>query len=326
MPIVFILFLAFVYGYLNGQYGSATIVSTIVSTRAMRPRFALLLSFIGMALGSFLLGTSVTTTISADLIANDTMDVYLVPAAFVASILWSGLMLWFKLPISTSQAVIWGLVGAAWAGYGLDVLLPSGIAKVAIGVVISPLFGMFCGYVLVVLCYVLGQTATPRLNRWLQRGQVLASFSMAVVFGSNEAQKMMGLIVLGLINLRLLHEATVPEWVLIFTIAARGLGSAVGGWRIMHTMGNKFYRLRAVHGFGAQASSTAVILFSSIFGLPISGSQVVTSAIVGAGTADRLQKVRWLTVQDILLGWVLTIPLSVLTGAAAYAVMKGLFA
>lgn len=324
LPAILILCLGFYYGYLNGQYSSASIVSTIISTRAMFPRWALLISTIGICLGTVLLGHRVTSTISRDLIAPFAVNLTLVMAALMAAVSWSSLTLWLGIPMSISQALVGGLLGAAWASAGTEAILATGLHKVLIGVVLSPFVGLFFGRYTVLVCYFLSQFATPRLNIWLQRGQLTASFLMALVYGSNEAQKITGVMLLWWLAQggRITHEAV--NILTIFSLFAIGTGTIVGGWRIIHTMGSKFYKIRPIHGFGAQVSSVAVILTAVLYGLPISGSQVVTSAIIGAGSADRLRKVRWLVVQDIVLGWLLTIPCSAGVAAVIYRILEGL--
>ncbi|MBI5667519.1 MAG: inorganic phosphate transporter [Chloroflexi bacterium] len=322
LPLIILFFLAAVYGYLNGQYGSASIVSTMISSRSIGPRLALWLAAVGMFLGPFVLGTAVANTISRQFIRHDTLDSAAIIATLAGAILWCSLTLWLKLPVSISQSLIGGLMGAAWAGFGQDVILTEGLVKVLIGLFLSPLLGLVGGYVAVLLSYALSASATPHLNRWFQRGQVLASLFMALSFGSNDGQKLMGIVALGLVSGGLAGSTDIPLWVTVFSAAALGVGTLMGGWRLIHTMGGKFYKIRPIHGFGAQVASTAVIWGSGLMGWPVSGSQVVTSAIVGAGSADRIRKVRWGVVQQILIGWVLTIPASAIVSALLYPIVK----
>ncbi len=322
-PLVMVFILAAVYGYRNGQSGSARIVSTMISSRSLGPRRALWLAAVGMSLGPFVLGTAVATTISSDFIRRDTIDETAIIAALAGAIAWCSLTLWLKLPVSISQSLIGGLIGAVWAGFGRDAILGGGLVKILVGLFVSPVLGLAVGYLAVVLSYAFSASATPHLNRWFQRGQVLASFFMALSFGSNDGQKLMGVVVLGLVSARYTRSYTVPLEVVAFCAAVVGLGTVMGGWRLIHTMGGKFYKIRPIHGFGAQVASTLVIWGAGVLGWPVSGSQVVTSAIVGAGSADRIRKVRWGIVQQILVGWVLTIPASALVSAAFYALIQG---
>lgn len=322
VSIIVVFVLAAVYGYLNGQYGSASIVSTMISSRSIGPRWALWLAAAGMFLGPFVLGTKVASTISSDFIRHNTIDETAVIAALVGAIVWCSITLWLKLPMSISQALIGGLIGAAAAGFGGQAIQMQGLVKILVGLFLSPILGLFGGYLAVIVSYLLSATATPHLNRWFQRGQVIISFFMALSFGSNDGQKLMGVIVLGLVSAGITRSYVVPLDVIVFSGVALGIGTVMGAWRLIHTMGGKFYKIRPIHGFGAQVASTAVIWGSGLLGWPVSGSQVVTSAIVGAGSADRIRKVRWGVVWQILIGWLMTIPASAAVSAVIYIALK----
>jgi PiT family inorganic phosphate transporter len=177
---------------------------------------------------------------------------------------------------------------------------------------------------LVRLVYRLGITAPPSLNRWLNRGQLLVSLLLAMFFGANDGQKIMGMVTLGLVATGFLDVFEIPLWVVAFSTVAISAGTFVGGWRLMKTLGGKFYKIRPVHGFGSQLASASILFFAGIMGGPVSGSQVITSAIVGAGSADRVQKVRWGIVQQILTSWLLTIPLSAAMGGLVYLILRAL--
>jgi PiT family inorganic phosphate transporter len=314
--IALILGLALVYGYLNGVHGSASIVATMISSRALGPRRALLLAALGISAGPFLLGVAVASTIGAELITVDNSTADVVIAGLMGAILWSAVTYWLKIPSSISQALIGGLLGAVLVAS--QHVMVSGLQKTLLGLFLSPVLGIVVGYILVRLSYVLSASATPHVNRWFKRGQILVSLLMAVAFGANDGQKIMGVVTLGLVATGFLSTFDVPLWVVGFTAAAIGIGALMGGWRLIHTLGGKFYKIRPVHGFGAQLASGMVILSAALVGGPVSGSQVVASAIVGAGSADRIQKVRWGVAQQIMAGWLLTLPFSALVGALVY--------
>lgn len=319
-----ILLLALLYGYLNGLHGSASIVATMISSRSMGPRAALLLATLGMIIGPFFLGVAVANTIGAELVNQEAATGLVVISALLGAISWSVFTFWLKIPSSISQALIGGLVGAVWVGFGFQDVMLGGFYKTLIALFLSPVLGLLIGYCVVRVCYVLSASATPHINQWFRRGQVLVSLLMAVAFGANDGQKIMGVITLGLFATGFTQTFNMPTWVVAFSAAAMGLGTLMGGWRLIHTLGGKFYKIRPIHGFGAQAASGAVILSAAILGGPVSGSQVVTSAIVGAGSADRIQKVRWGVVQQILIGWILTLPFSALTSAVIYLILERL--
>jgi PiT family inorganic phosphate transporter len=238
--------------------------------------------------------------------------------ALLAALCWNTMTFWLKIPSSNSQALIGGLVGAIWAGFGSQAILMPGLIATLVALIISPLLGMAAGFWLVRLCYLLTSAATPHINQWFNRGQIFLGFVLAVAFGANEGQKLMGVVTLGLMATGFLKTFTIPLWVIVFSASTMGIGALLGGWRLIHTLGDKFYKIRPIHGFGAQLASGTVVFAAALLGGPVSGSQVVTSAIVGAGSADRIKKVRWSIVRDIVAAWVLTLPLSMLIGAVCY--------
>src|SRR5690606_18709847 len=284
--LIAILVLAVIHGYVNGQHGSAAIVSTMISSRALGPRWALLLAATGIILGPFVLGVAVASTIANDLIAPDARTANVVIAGLAGAIIWSTLTLWLRVPSSISQALIGGLVGAAIISEGFEAVLIPGLSKTLIALFLSPVLGLIAGYWLVRLFYNLASSATPHINNWFRRGQVLVSLFMAIAFGANDGQKIMGTVTLGLYTLDFLPTTDIPSWVIAMSAGTIGLGTLAGGWKLLHTLGGKFDKIRPIHGFGAQVASGAVIFAAALLGGPVSGSQVVTSAIVGAGSAD----------------------------------------
>lgn len=322
--IIVIFVLIFGYGYLDGVLSSASIVAAAISSRALSARSAFWLAAISMSLGPFLLGTAVASTIGSQLIAPQAATLPVISAGLIGAMAWSSFALWLRVPVSISQALIGGLMGAAWVGFGREAIMATGLTKTLLGLFLSPPLGLLVGYLVVKLTYRLCLNATPHINRRFQQAQILLSVLMAIAFSANDSQKIMGVMVLALIASGWLQHFTVPLWVVAFSAAAIGVGALVGSWRLIHTMGGKFYKIRPVHGFGAQFASDLVLVGAAALGGPVSGSQIVTSAIVGAGSADRLQKVRWGVLGNILVGWVLTIPFSAVVSALGYGVIKGL--
>lgn len=321
--LIVILLLVFGYGYLDGVIVSASIVSTTISSRALSPQRALWLAAVSMFVGPFLLGTAVANTIGAQLIALEATTLPVIGAGLIGAILWSLVALWLRFPVSISQALIGGLIGAAWAGYGQHAVLAPGLTKTLLALFLSPMLGLFVGFLVVKLAYRLFYRATPHLNIWLNRAQVLLSILLAISFSANDSQKSMGVLVLAFVASGTMKEFAVPFWMVGFTAAAIGLGTLVGSWRLIHTMGGRFYKIRPIHGFGAGLASDIVLFGAALLGGPVSGSQIVTTAIVGAGSADRIQKVRWGVLGNILTAWMLTIPLSGLVSALSYVVIRG---
>lgn len=319
--IAIIVILAACYGFMNGLHGSASIVSTLISSRAMNPRGALLLASLGVMAGPFIFGAAVASTIGAELIDPMAATVPVVIAALTVTILWNWATLRLGLPTSASQALIGSLIGAAWAGYGQAAILPGGLIKSIIGLFLSPLLGLIAGYFVTRGLWWWGGFTSPNINRWFKRGQILLSVLMAATFGSNDGQKVMGVIIIGLVATGFATSFTLPIWVIAVSAGAMGIGTFIGGWPLIHTLANKFYKIRPIEGFGALATAVSVLASMSAVGGPVSSSQVVTSAIVGAGSADRIQKIRWNEVQRILLGWGFTIPATAALSAGLYFVL-----
>ncbi|HEM61504.1 MAG TPA: inorganic phosphate transporter [Chloroflexi bacterium] len=309
---------AVIFDFLNGFHDSANIVATMIASRAMAPRRALLLSGVAHFVAPFLFGVAVATTIGKDVVSPETITLSVVMAALMSAIIWN-LVTWFLgLPSSSSHALIGGIVGAVVVGSGVDSILQDGLLKVIVALVVSPVLGLAFGYVLMKVVLFLVRGATPRVNSLFKRGQVLTAIALALSHGTNDAQKTMGIITMGLVAGGFLSEFAVPLWVIAVSAAAISLGTALGGWRIIRTLGVGLYRLQAVDGFVSQASSTLVILGAALVGGPVSTTQVVSSSIIGAGSAQRVSKVRWGVAYDILTAWLLTIPASALAAALLY--------
>jgi PiT family inorganic phosphate transporter len=313
-----ILGLTIVYGYMNGVNSSASVVATIISSRAMNPAPALILAACGICVGPFLFGKAIANTIAVEFITPQATTVPVLISALIAAVLWSGVTIWFTIPSSVSQSLFGGLIGASWAGFGSHAIQTAGLSKILIALFVSPILGLFVALYVVRLIYFLSQWADPRINRWFNRGQVLTSALMALAFGANNGQIIIAVIALGLLAANINETFTVPGWVTIVSAATIGLGTLTGGMRIIKTVGGKFYKIRPIHGFGAQLSSFGIIFSAALLGGPVSSSQVVTSSILGAGSADRIQKVHWGVAQNILLGWMLTLPFSALFAVIAY--------
>jgi len=309
---------AVVFDFLNGFHDSANIVATMISSRAMGPRRALMLSAIAHFLAPFLFGVAVATTIGKEVVSPQTITVTVVMAALLSAILWNLVTWFFGLPSSSSHALLGGIVGAVTVASGFQAIHVEGVVKVVVALISSPVLGLVFGYLLMKVVLFLVRGATPRVNWAFKRGQVLTAVALALSHGTNDAQKTMGVITMGLVAGGFLGEFAVPLWVIALSAAAISLGTALGGWRIIKTLGAGLYRLRPVDGFVSQASSAAVILGAALFGGPVSTTQVVSSSIMGAGSAQRVSKVRWGVAADILTAWLLTIPVTALGAALMF--------
>ena len=322
---VLLILIALVFGFYNGLHDSSNVVATVISTRAMRPRLALWMAALANGVGPLLFGVAVAETIGHEVVAERAVTLPVVYAALLAAILWNVITLKLGIPSSTSHALIGGMVGPVLAGYGSGAILVNGLLKVLLTLFLSPILGMIAGYWIIKLCFFLARGATPRVSVWFQRGQIVTAATLALSHGTNDAQKTMGIIALGLVATGQMTTFHIPLWVILASAAAMGAGTLFGGWSLIRTLGAGFYRLRPVHGFSAQTASSAVILGAALLGGPVSTTHVVSSAIVGAGSAERVQKVRWGVVNSIVVSWFLTIPAAAALGALLYAIIRPLF-
>jgi len=309
---------ALLFDFLNGMRDASNIVATMISSRAFRPQTALAITAVAEFLGPFLFGVVVAKTIGSDVVDPGVLTLHAIAACLSGAIIWN-LITWFVgIPGSSSHALIGGLVGAVLMGAGLDALKPAGLYKVLLALFASPVIGFLSGFVVTRLIYFLAQNATPRINEFFRRAQFFTAIALGLSHGANDSQKTMGVITLSLVIAGALPAFQVPLWVIVVSAGAISIGAGFGGWRLIRTLGGGFYKIRPLHSFATQLTSSFVIIGASLFGLPVSTSQVVSSAIIGVGASERLSKVRWNVAGDILTSWVITIPVSALLAAGVY--------
>jgi PiT family inorganic phosphate transporter len=316
--LVIVLLLSVGFDYINGFHDTANAIATSVSTRALRPSHAILMSAAANFLGA-LTGTAVAKTIASGIATTPTGDdgQIVVAAALVGAITWNLITWRLGIPSSSSHALIGGLIGSSIAASGLASLNGPGIFdKVLFPLVASPVLGVLLGFGLMILLLNVFKRAHPkRINDRFRRLQLISAAYMAFSHGSNDAQKTMGIITLALVAGGILAEPVVPLWVILLAATAISLGTAAGGWRIIKTMGQRVVKLDPVHGFAAETTAATIIIGASHFGMPVSTTHVISSAIIGVGASDRFSAVRWGVAGNILIAWVLTIPAS---GAVAW--------
>ncbi len=361
MTLIFVVIIvALVFEYINGFHDTANSIATIVSTKVLTPRQAVLLAACTNLLGA-LWGTAVAKTISSGLVdaklVSMTSDIMI--CALLGAILWNLITWWFGLPSSSSHALIGGLCGSAlaasgnnwnviiwgqashqhwWLGKGL-------LWKVIVPMVTSPIAGLILGFIVMAFLYLLLQNVRPtRVNRFFGRAQMLSAGAMGFMHGTNDAQKTMGIIALTLVAatqaghlanlpgwLSFLHtpppppgkEMEIAVWIKVVCALTMAAGTAVGGWRIIRTLGHKMVKLHPINGFAAETSSAAVILAATHLGIPVSTTHNISAAIMGVGAARRLNAIKWTVVERMAWAWILTIPV---TGLLAYAFVRFLSA
>jgi inorganic phosphate transporter, PiT family len=324
--LVAVLGLAVLFDYINGFHDTANAIATSVSTRALKPHWAIAMSATANFVGA-LTGTAVAKTIGAGLVTPQAEGGLVVAAALAGAIVWNLLTWRLGIPSSSSHALIGGLLGASAAAIGFSAWQVGGIVgKVILPLIGSPIVGFGVGFALMLGIFNLFRRAHPKtMNDRFRRLQVLSAAFMAFSHGSNDAQKTMGVMTLALVSAGIIPEFKVPLWVIILAASAISLGTAAGGWRIIRTMGSKVVKLDPVHGFAAETTAATIILGASTFGMPVSTTHVISSAILGVGSSDRFRAVHWGVARRIGIAWVLTLPASGTVAALAYLVLHPIF-
>lgn len=324
LTILFIvIFVAIVFEFINGFHDSANAIATVVSTKALSARNAVIYAGILNILGSFV-GTHVAQTIGKGIVEAEVVTQIVILCALLAAVIWNLITWFYSLPSSSSHALIGGIIGAVLAKSGFNSIKIHGVtSKVLIPMVTSPFIGLVIGFCLTVLAMRLFYNSHPeRINRHFKRYQILSSGIMAFSHGSNDAQKTMGIITLALVSFGSLHTFEVPIWVIITCAFTMGLGTLMGGWRIIKTMGSKVVKLKPIHGFIAETSAASIILTASFFGIPISTTHVISTTIIGVGNAARSWEVKWTLVQKMVWAWIFTIPCSAGVSFLLYKLMS----
>ncbi|NOY97682.1 MAG: inorganic phosphate transporter [Chloroflexi bacterium] len=324
--LILCIILALSFDFLNGFNDSAALVATVVSSRALSPRVALRLAALGEFLGPFLFGVAVAKTIGSDLLTSQGLTLTVILASLLSAIIWNLVTWYFGIPSSSSHALVGGLIGSAVLASGISVVKWAGITKIAVALMISPPLGLLAGYLLTKLVYLLSRRATPRVNSLFRGLQVFTSFGLALTHGANDAQKTMGVITLVLLLEGIIPTFRVPLWVIMASATSIALGTSIGGWRQIKTLGGRIFRVRPVHGVASQLGSAVVIAGAALLGGPVSTTQVVSSSVLGAGAAERLSKVRWHVGQEMLTAWLLTIPATMGISALFYVLINWIVA
>ncbi len=316
--LILLIALAIVFDFLNGVNDSSNIVATMISSRAIRPRIALVMTAVAEFSGPFIFGVAVANTIGHDIVVSDFLKIEVLIAALISAITWNIFTRLLGIPSSTSHALIGGILGAVFVGAGIQAIIMGGVLKVLSVLCGSPVVGLLAGYLIANLVTLLSWKASPRINGVFKKLQIVTSLGLAMSHGTNDAQKSMGIITLALLITGQISTFAVPQWVVLICASAIALGTSIGSWKLIRTLGSKFYKIRPVHGFAAQTASAAVILTASLIGGPVSTTQVVSSAIMGVGAADRVSKVRWGVAGEIASAWLFTIPSTALLAAGIY--------
>jgi PiT family inorganic phosphate transporter len=319
---IVVILLALVFDFTNGFHDAANSIATVVSTRVLSPRYAVIWAAFFNFVAFLIFSTHVANTIAKDVVAQEALTVGVIFAGLVGAIAWNLLTFWLGLPTSSSHALVGGIAGAAVARDGFDVLISEGLQTIGAFIVLSPLIGLALGLVLTITIQWLFHRSrdVDRLNRGFRRGQLASEAAFSLGHGGNDAQKTMGIMLAVLIAAGALPpDADVPLWVVLSAHTAIGLGTLFGGWRIVKTMGFKLTKLQPSGGVAAETAAAATLFFTSAQGIPVSTTHTITGAIVGVGAARRMSAVRWRVAGRVVWAWIFTIP-----GAALVAAMISL--
>lgn len=322
--LVLIVLTALIFDFTNGAHDCANAIATVVSTKVATPRTAVAMAAVLNLLGA-LLGTEVAKTLGGGLVFPEMVEgsQILVFAALVGAIVWNLLTWYLGIPSSSSHALIGGLLGAAWAHAGFAAINFSGVVgKVILPFIGSPLAGFCAGFVaMLIVAWICASHRRSRVNAWFRKLQLVSAGFMALSHGLNDAQKTMGVITLALLLFGEIDSVEIPLWVKLVCAGAMCMGTAVGGWKIVKTMGHRIFKLEPVHGFAAETATGCVITCASLMGAPVSTTHTVSAAIFGVGSSKRLSAVRWGVAGQLVTAWVLTLPCAGAVGALSYKVL-----
>ena len=321
--IFFIIIIALLFDYTNGMHDAANSISTIVSTRVLSPKQAVVWAAVFNFVAFLIFSTTVAETIGNGMIDIRTITPMVVLAGLGGAILWNLITWYFGLPSSSSHALIGGYAGAAIFKNGLGVIIASGWYKTLIFIVLSPTIGLFLGFLLkIITIWIIYNQKPVAVNKWSRILQLFSAALYSLGHGGNDAQKTMGIITSLLFVGGLIHEFKVPLWVVLSAHAAIGLGTLSGGWRIVKTMGQKITKLEPIDGVCAETSAAFSIFLATHFGIPVSTTHVITGAISGVGSANRFLAVRWGVTVRIVWAWILTIPAAAILAGVIYSLFR----
>lgn len=320
--VILLIALALFFDFLNGFHDAANSVATVVATRVLPPNIAVMWAAFFNFIAFLFFGLHVADTIGKGIIDVNIVDSHVIFATLVGACLWNLITWWYGIPSSSSHALMGGLVGAAVVKAGFGSIVAAGLIKTLAFIVISPTLGMLLGIVIGAIVYRLFQKSTPRdVDKYFRKGQLISAALYSLGHGGNDAQKTMGIIAITLYSAGLLgSDFHVPFWVVVSCNAAIALGTLMGGWRIVKTMGNRITRLRPVDGFSAETGGAITLYIASFFGIPVSTTHTITGAIVGVGSLRRLSAVRWGVAGKIVWAWIITIPAAALMAMISYYV------
>ncbi|MFP4979051.1 anion permease [Paenibacillus sp. CN-4] len=318
-----VIFLALAFDFINGFHDTANAIATSVSTRALPPRTAIIMAAFMNFLGAMLF-TGVAKKIGGSIADPTTLDngIEIIIATLIAAIAWNLITWWFGIPSSSSHALIGALAGAVYVGAGTDHVKWSGFIEIVEGLIFSPLIAFAIGYVvMMILKWIFARRSPHTVNKGFRTMQIVTAAFQSFTHGTNDAQKAMGIITFALVTSGRLDTMEVPLWVKISAATAMALGTSIGGWKIIKTMGTKIFKIEPINGFAADVSAASVIFTATLLHLPVSTTHAITSAILGVGSAKRFSAVKWGVAGRIVVTWFITIPISAVLAGLIFKVL-----
>jgi len=320
VPLISIIFLALAFDFINGFHDAANSIATVVSTRVLSPKFAVAWAAFFNFIAFLFFGLHVANTIGKGIVHANVIDLTVIGSGLVAAIAWNLLTWWFGIPSSSSHTMVGGFVGAAMAKSGIEAIFVGSVLKIILFIFLAPLIGIVISYFFSIIVLYLSKNSAPfKIDKIFRKLQLVSSAAYSLGHGSNDAQKMMGIIFVALVSSGALTQSSeIPVWVVLSCHLAIALGTMSGGWRIVKTMGQKITKLRPFEGFSAETAGAITLFGTAIMGIPVSTTHTITGSIIGAGITKRLSAVRWKVTIDLVLAWVITIPVTALFAAFCY--------
>lgn len=322
--IILIIVVALLFDFVNGFHDAANSIATVVSTRVLSPKWAVMWAAFFNFVAFLFFGLHVATTIGKGVVHPDGINTAVIAAGLIGAITWDIFTWYYGLPVSSSHALVGGLLGAAIVHAGVGVMIPKGVLKICLFIFLSPILGVFVGFTFMVIVLWLFKNSTPsKVDRHFRRLQLFSAAAYSLGHGGNDAQKTMGIIAVLLFTAgKLGPEFYVPLWVVLACHAAMGLGTLAGGWRIVRTMGQSITKLQPVGGFCAETAGAVMLFTATFLGIPVSTTHTITGSIIGVGATKRLSAVRWGVGGKVVWAWLLTIPASAGVSALSYLVLR----
>jgi PiT family inorganic phosphate transporter len=321
--VIFTILVALAFDFLNGMHDAANSVATVVSTRVLPPKYAVIWAAFFNFVAIFIFGFHVALMIGRGIIDPTIVDNYLILSALFGAIVWEYLTLVIGIPVSASHSLIGGLIGAALIKHGVSVLVLSGIFKVVLFIFLSPLLGLVLGRMSMIAVYWIFRRVNPsKVDRYFRVLQLVSAGAYSLGHGANDAQKTMGIIAVLLFSAGALGDNFhIPYWVAFLCYLMMALGTLLGGWKIIKTMGMRVTKLLPVHGFCAESAGALTLFGASLAGIPVSTTHTITGSIIGVGSTKRMSAVKWGVARNILWAWILTIPFAALTAAILHGLI-----